>query len=235
MKVQTISIIIPTLNEAENVKRLIHFFAEVRENHLSKVIIADSPDSTDMLRDTLTSENTEYHRTKGRGRAIQMNEGAALAGGDILVFLHADVIPPDSFIQDIMKAIRDGYVFGFFSYRFEPSIFMLKVNESFTQRAGWLAGGGDQIQFMTRTMYDQLNGYNEDFCVMEDFELIRRVRKLNLPYKIIQNPATVSARKYHQNSWLKVNLVNLAAFILFKFSIKPITIKSFYSRYIKLA
>ena len=222
---EKISVIIPTLNEAENIIGLVDFFDNVISGTSVEVIIADSPDTNDSTPNLVQREYITYIQTAGRGRAVQMNEAAAKARGDILVFLHADVTPPDTFVRDIAETIKEGYAFGFFSYRFEPSSFMLDINASFTLKDGIFAGGGDQIHFMTRNLYAQMGGYDESFCIMEDFDFTRRIRKKGILLKVISHPATVSSRKYKNNSWLKVNFLNLLVFIMFRLRIHPQKIK----------
>lgn len=222
-----ISVIIPTYNEFENLLKLQNFFL----NNLYKyptieIIVADSIKSVDNAYCLTTPY--QYLKTSKTGRAAQMNAGAKIATGDILVFLHADVFPPDSFVEDIHSAIAAGYEYGFFAYTFMPTTFMLKINSSFTQKKGVFSGGGDQIHFMTRMLYDKMSGYDEKYVIMEDFDFIRRCKRAEVSYTIIKNLATVSSRKYFNNSWLKVNLVNLIAFVMFILHIDSRWIKKVY-------
>ena len=162
-----------------------------------------------------------------------MNFGAKTATGDILVFLHADVKPPATFVDDIRNSILNGYEFGFFAYQFAPSFFMLDINAVFTNRKGLFAGGGDQIHYMTRSLFNCMGGYDEKYTIMEDFDFMRRFKKLRKPFDIIQQKATVSSRKYINNSWLRVNFANLIAFILFSFNTKPDLIKKWYYKILR--
>jgi glycosyltransferase involved in cell wall biosynthesis len=207
-----ISVIIPTYNEYSNIVRLGAFFSNVIYDQTTEIIIADSPLSDDSL--SKLNGSFQYIRTNNTGRAAQMNEGAKVAKGNILVFLHADVTPPESFQKDIISALEQGYDFGFFAYDFDPSSFWLSVNASFTGKNGVFAGGGDQIHFMKRSVFEQLNGYDNKMSVMEDFEFFNRVKAHKIPYTIVQNRAQVSSRKYFKNSWLKVNFANLCAFTM---------------------
>lgn len=163
-------------------------------------------------------------------RASQMNVGAASAKGDIFVFLHADVIPPKGFISLITCALNNHYEAGFFSYQFDKNNFFLKINAAFTKRDGLFAGGGDQCLFMTREIFFDLNGFDEKYVIMEDFDFTRRLRKKGIKYQIIKNDLIVSARKYEKNSYLKVNIVNLFVFVLFTIRMSPQRIKSIYGK-----
>lgn len=223
------SIIIPTFNEFENLKRQKHFFKCVDLTHV-EIIIADSVESIDDS--NRIDEPFEYINTHVSGRAKQMNVAAKMAQGKYLIFLHADVLPPPSFLDDINECIQAGFKFGFFAYSFNPSSPMLNINAFFTKFDGIFAGGGDQIHFIERQLFYALKGYNEKFCIMEDFEFIQRIKSNKIKYTIIQSKAQVSSRKYVQNSWLKVNVVNLIAFILFKLAVGPNYIKKIYTNLI---
>lgn len=225
-----LSIIIPTLNEYQNLISLVSFFKESIKNNV-EIIVADSI----LTRDSTSTIGAPfiYFQTGVAGRAAQMNLGAKMAKGDILVFLHADVKPPASYAEDIRDSILKGNEFGFFAYQFVPSSFMLDINAGFTGSKGLFAGGGDQIHFMTRSLFMDMGGYDEKFTIMEDFDFVRRFKKLHKPYNIIQKPAIVSSRKYFQNSWLRVNTANLMAFILFLLPTKPEVIKKWYYKILR--
>jgi glycosyltransferase involved in cell wall biosynthesis len=222
----SISVIIPCFNEYDNLLKLKDFFLNIDGELPTEIIIADSPISSD------ASERIGppflYLKTKKSGRAHQMNEGARIAKGDVLVFLHADVLPPINFGNEIQESIDHGFHFGFFAYRFRPTSFMLNINASFTGQKGIFSGGGDQIHFMHKSLYDSLNGYDEKFQIMEDFDFVAKVKKSKTPYTIVHSKAIVSSRKYRNNSWLRVNIVNLVAFLMFKLNIDSGLIKKVY-------
>lgn len=222
-----ISIIIPTLNEAENILKIYQYF-ESNNIQPYEVIIADHKSSSDYSKLDVVLQKWKYLKCKKIGRACQMNEGAKIAKGNIFMFLHADVLPPVTYKADILNIISNGSPFGIFAYNFFPESLLLSFNASFTKRKGLFVGGGDQIQFLKRALFQELGGYDEKYTIMEDFELMRRVKKNKIAYSIIQNPAIVSSRKYIHNSWFRVNLANLTAFILFLIRAHPNKIKRMY-------
>ena len=144
-----------------------------------------------------------------------MNEASKIANGDVLVFLHADVKPPKSFLNDIQKTINSGYDAGVFSYKFDRENFFLKINASFTGKDSIFTGGGDQCLFIRKSVFENLGRFNEEQVLMEDFEFFKRMKKSKVPYTIIQNDLIVSARKYEKNSYVRVNLSNLLLVTLF--------------------
>jgi glycosyltransferase involved in cell wall biosynthesis len=223
-----ISIIIPTQNEYSNIVRLLGFFEKALHHETSEIIIVDSGSSNDQVE--LISGPFKYIKTNVTSRAWQMNEGAKISTGNVLVFLHADVTPPSTFESDILSAIDAGNEFGFFAYDFDPSSFWLDINASFTGKKGLFVGGGDQMHFIKKSIFDTLGGYDENMVVMEDFEFFKRIIINKIPYIILQNRAQVSSRKYIKNSWLKVNFANLIAFIMFKLNFDSKTIKKYYTK-----
>lgn len=224
-----LDIVIPTLNERENLSSLIPFL-ETNISQSTNIYIVDSPKSTDRVSTLIDRRNVHYIRSQHTRRSSQMNEGARMGTGDTLLFLHADVKPPQGFENHIKGALANGFKTGFFSYMFDQSSFFLKINEYFTKYDGLFAGGGDQCHFFTRGLFTKMQGYKESQEIMEDFEMIDRLKKEGVQYTIIQNPATVSARKYKNNSYLWVNLINLITYIKFRTNVPASEIKDFYKR-----
>ena len=151
-----------------------------------------------------------------------------------MVFLHADVTPPETFLNDIEITIKEGYGAGFFSYRFDKKSVLLQMNAAFTTKDGIFTGGGDQCLFIGKEVFFDLGKFDEKQVVMEDFEFFERMKKNNVRYKIIKNDLIVSARKYTNNSYLRVNLSNLLLVILFKMGYPPEKLKSLHNRLLRL-
>lgn len=224
-----LSIIIPVYNEQENLTKRLSFLSEQANKFPIEIIVSNSPETTDDSNLICEHYSKVTHFTSDKkGRAAQMNFGASKAKGAIFLFLHADVILPNDFYQQIMVAIKEGHKAGFFAYKFDKKSVLLNFNSKFTAKDGLFAGGGDQCQFFTKETFTSLKGYNEDFCIMEDFEMIDKVRNQKIPFKIIQSKAIVSARKYDKNSWVKVNLINGYVFLQYKFGVHPSKLRKTY-------
>ena len=229
-----ISIIIPVYNEQTNLVKRLSFLCEQANKFPLEIIIVNSPESIDeskMICDTY--KNANYFESVKKGRASQMNFGAEKANGDILLFLHADVSLPNNFYNEVVNAVKKGNKAGFFAYKFDKERFLLKLNSSFTKKDGWFAGGGDQCHFFTNSTFKKLGGYNNFFCIMEDFEMMDRIRNQKVPFTIIKSKAIVSARKYDQNSWLKVNLINAYVFLKYKFGVHPKKLRKSYKNLLR--
>lgn len=209
-----ISIIIPTLNEAENLKQLIPHLKEGLKGLRYEIIISDAS-SQDDSEDLVKSLGAQFLTSPKKGRATQMNYGTSFAKSDLLYFVHADARPPVDFMAQLKKAREEDYKIGSFRFIFDDNRGLRKFNSYCTRFDLPFCRGGDQTLFITRTLFDKLNGFRSDFIIMEDYDMIKRARKSNR-FKIIQDDVTVSARKYEDNSWLRVQLANSAIFTMYR-------------------
>ncbi len=210
-----ISIIIPAHKEGKNLSELLATIAKSKATDGVEVIVALSPESDPPLMGAFPN-TIQLLKCKQKGRAAQMNEASFYAKGEVLVFLHADVIPPHNFLLDISRTIAQGYEAGFFSYQFDSTNYWLKINASFTGKDGFFTGGGDQCLFIRKEVFERLGRFSQNQVFMEDFEFFKRMKGNEVRYTIIKNDLLVSARKYESNSYIRVNLSNLLLIILFK-------------------
>lgn len=209
-----ISIIIPTLNEANNISRLINSLWQYGQNQIAEIIVVGSPDSTDKTLEIARNLNAFAITSPQKGRGFQMNYGATYATGSILYFVHADTkIHPD-FVSDIQQAISMGFDLGCYRYIFDSANFLLKINAFFTRFDKIWCRGGDQTLFITKSAFEKLEGYRSDFLIMEDYDFIIRARKF-FKFKIIPKNVIVSARKYETNSYFRVQFANLKVMRMF--------------------
>jgi rSAM/selenodomain-associated transferase 2 len=203
----SVSIIIPTYNEAENIQALIAHLRSVKSASTPEIIVSDGGSEDDTL---LMAEKAGAIslRSPVKGRAGQMNHAAAAARGDVLYFVHADTRPPASFAADIELAVAQGYDCGSFRFRFDRNRGMLRLNSFFTRFNYLFFRGGDQSIFVTRALWQKAGPYREDMRIMEDYDYLARIWKAGR-FKLIPKDTIVSARKYDTNSWLRVQLANL--------------------------
>ena len=157
-----------------------------------------------------------------------MNEGTDLARGEVLIFMHADVRPPSGLCLYIRDAITQDIDAGYFSYRFDRMSWLLRINSYFTKYKGLFVGGGDQCLFIKSVLFQSLGGFNEHYPIMEDFELYDRLKNHGAKITIIDQPLTVSARKYEGRSWVRVNFANLVVFSAYRLGISPDKLQSWY-------
>jgi rSAM/selenodomain-associated transferase 2 len=202
----TISIVIPTYNEAGNIGKLISYLNEASNESVLDIIVADGGSNDDTIAEAKAAGAIAII-TPDKGRSAQMNYGANLAKGELLYFVHADTFPPRSFVKDIKEAVRAGYDLGRYRTKFDSGKLILKANAWATRFDLFVCMGGDQTLFIKRSLFEQCNGFNESMQIMEDYDFCSRARyKGN--YKILNGVALVSARKYETNTWLQVQAAN---------------------------
>lgn len=210
----TISIIIPTYNEADNVGKLIRYLIANSNSSLVDIIVSDAGSGDDTM-SIAKQSGANVVLSPGKGRGAQMNYGAGIAKGDVLYFIHADCFPPPEFMADIQQAIQAGYSMGRYCTKFNSDKTILKINAWFTFFDLFICMGGDQTLFIKKSFFEQCKGFREDMKIMEEFEFCERARKFGR-YKILKGETLVSARKYEANSWLRVQLANFKIVRMYK-------------------
>lgn len=201
-----LSIIIPVLNEAETIEKLlIHLFGNISEENEVEVILVDGGSSDGTISKIknfihsimpspalrVTIENSE------KGRAKQMNIGAKKAEEEILYFLHADSFPPKNFDSYIISEVKKGNLAGCFRMKFDSNHWWLRLAGWFTKFKWQGCRGGDQSQFITKVLFEEIGGFNENYIIYEDNILITELYKRKSFVVIPQNLIT-SARRYRE-------------------------------------
>jgi rSAM/selenodomain-associated transferase 2 len=211
----TISIIIPTFNEADN---LPHLFAHITGLNPppQQVLLVDggSNDNSfelvqnliaDVTRDNQSDIDWQVVKSQA-GRARQMNKGAALATGDILLFLHADTKLPAQAITDVKTATQDKK-WGRFDVRLDSPDWMLKLVSKMINLRSRLTGiaTGDQAIFIKRDLFEQIGGY-PDQALMEDVEISKCLKTIGKPACLTTKVIT-SARRWQQHGTCRTILL----------------------------
>lgn len=206
-----LSIIIPTYNEAKNIGGLVKYLLQ---HNATEVIVVDGG-STDSTTSIAIENGARVIPSPHKGRAIQMNLGASVAKEDVLYFIHADTVPPPTFIADINEAINNGFELGRYRTKFLSTHLILPINAFFTRFDWVICYGGDQTLFITKKLFASINGFSASMKIMEDYDIVIRAKQ-KAKYKIINKNALVSARKYVKNSWWKVQNANYCIVQMYK-------------------
>ena len=193
-----ISIIIPTYNEEENIaETIIEIRKRDNEKLILEIIVTDGQ-STDKTISIASNEVATVVVSPKRGRSAQMNYGASIAKGEILYFLHADSIPPIGFTRNIVNAFKENYAAGCFRLAFDYHHWFLRANSWFTRFDVNAVRFGDQSLFVTKDVFEKCGGFDENLLMMEDQEIIHRIKKHG-KFTVMNGTVTTSARKYLDN------------------------------------
>lgn len=189
-----LNVVVPVHDEARALPYLLARLALLRRAPGAEVVVVDGG-STDGTATLLREAAIPWARAP-RGRASQMNAGARMGSGDVIMFLHADTeLPPDA-IEQIDMAVADGAIGGFFRVRLDSDRPLLRlVGWMITQRSRITGiATGDQAIFVTRGAFERLGGF-APLPLFEDVELCSRLRRLGTVAHLPAT-ATTSARRW---------------------------------------
>ena len=221
-----LSIIIPALNEAKAIEPTLSHLKGIDN---LEVIVVDGG-STDGTVDLARSWGAKVIQTNA-GKAIQMNSGAATATGKVLVFLHADTRMPQDFVYHINSALNQkGVVAGAFRLAIDSRAAGIRFIERMTDLRSRLIQlpYGDQALFMKKSIFEAIGGF-ADVPIMEDFMLVRRLRRMGkiaiLPAAVITSPS-----RWLHFGILKTWWINQMIIIAFYLGIPPERLARWYRR-----
>ncbi len=228
----SLSIIIPTLNEAAYLPRLLeHLRDSVQASQDLEIIVADGG-STDGTPELALRHGARLVRCARRGRAPQMNAGAARASGAVLYFLHADTLPPKHFVPLIQKAVAEGFIAGCFRLRFDSNHWWLRLLAWFTRLPLTALRFGDQSLFVTRQAFLHCGGFREDLHLLEDQDLVRRL-KARGPFRLLPHAVITSHRKYRSNGFFRLQGIYFLLYFLYRIGMPPDGLARLYQRLIR--
>lgn len=221
------SIIMPVLNEEASLPAaLAALQRDVLAGGRAELIVADggSADRTAAL-----AARVGRVVSAPRGRARQMNAGAAAARGDVLLFLHADTTLPPSALDIADRALaRSGVVGGAFRLRFDtPALAYRLVAASVTWRGLTRhIYTGDQAYVIRREAFERIGGF-PDQPLMEDLEIVRRLRRIGA-FALFPAAVTTSARRHQQTGLVKTLLLMGAIRTLYAAGVPPARLRQIY-------
>ena len=223
-----ISIIIPTLNESNNLPLLLSDLSEI--NNISEILIIDST-STDKTKDIALINGTKFYKLNKNNRGLQLNYGAEKAKGEWLLFIHADSRLKFNWSIKVMEiSKRDSNFIYYFKFKVNNKLFTYRFLEFFVNLRCFLfkTPYGDQGLLISKENFKTYGGYKR-IPLMEDFDFINRINKRNL--KSLRIPIFTSSRK-----WDEVNFVwqSLKNWHLRKLMRKDYSINRIYKKYYRV-
>jgi len=200
-----LSIVVPALDEAAGIAATLQALAPLRARG-AEVIVADggSSDGTPQLATPLADR--VLHGPRGRAR--QMNAGAAVARGNLLLFLHADSRLPEAADAALHDAVARGAAWGRFDVHIDGRSIMLRLVAALMNQRSRLTGiaTGDQAIFVRRDVFLRIGGF-ADQPLMEDIELSRRLRALAPPCCLRLRVSTSGRRWETRGVWRTIFLM----------------------------
>jgi rSAM/selenodomain-associated transferase 2 len=228
------SIIIPVFHEGERINEAIEYLNHLNSGQDIEIIVVDGTQEKDTLK--VIRNNHIIKISHQIGRAKQMNAGASVARGDVLIFLHADTELPIHAFQKIQSLTeRREYVGGAFDLGIKSDKFIFKVIGTLSSLRSRLnrIPFGDQAIFIHREYFNQIGGYKE-IPLMEDVELMKRLKKSGDKIFIFYDRVMTSPRRWEKEGVIYCTLRNWTLQGLYFLGVSPhklaIFYKSSYSR-----
>ncbi len=211
-----ISVIIPVLNETKILEKTLSQLQPELKSH--ELIVVDGGSTDDSVG---IAEKYGKVIVSGRGRAKQLNAGAAVATGDILIFLHADIWLESGALTAVVSALSSGYVGGGFRQKIDGKCFLYRLIEI----AGNMRGKylkvfyGDSGIFLARTDFEKIGGF-PDVPILEEMEFSKDLRRLGKT--ILLTPHIhISPRRWEARGIVRTTLNNWFITLLYFFGVSP--------------
>jgi rSAM/selenodomain-associated transferase 2 len=238
-----LSVIMPVLNEGERIQKMLDHLAEISGQIPYEVIVVDGDRAGSTLQ-YLPSDRPVRGITAARGRGLQMNAGAAIARGEILLFLHADTqLPATAFTQITTtlkqtptvgahrRAPNSGEVVGgAFDLAIASSRWILRTIARVASVRSRLTRlpYGDQAIFIRRSAFLELGGYPE-IPIMEDVALMRSIQRRGWRIRILPDRVLTSARRWEREGVWRCTLRNWTMLLAYFAGVSPWTLLAWYS------
>jgi len=223
-----ISVIIPVLNEAETINTTLAHLKNTSLGENFEIIVADGDSSGNTLKVVNDPDIVKVLSPKGRG--LQMNAGANEANGEVLVFLHSDTDLPINAATAIRTALAEpNIVGGAFDLGIQSDRQIYKIIAAAASLRSRITRipYGDQAIFIKKSFFFHMGGF-QDIPLMEDVELMRRIKKKRCQIKILPNKVKTSPRRWQQEGPLYCTLRNWTIILLYLAGVSPAKLIHFY-------
>ena len=229
-----ISIIIPVFNEPETIQSTLEHLALLSAGKVVEIVIVDADPQSSTLKtiDFKSLPNLVLKTdTSAKGRGIQMNKGAELASGPILLFLHADTCLPAGGMDAILSAMQDpDFMGGAFDLGIRSSKWGYRIIEKVATARSRITRlpYGDQAIFLRRDYFQMIGGFTP-IPIMEDVDLMRRIKHRGDTIKIIDKQVQTNSRRWEKEGLVLCTLRNWMLMVLYLMGVSPHKLVKFYS------
>lgn len=221
-----ISVVVPAVNETECIEKTVR---RALTDARVEVVVVDGGSDDDTAARAESAGATV--RQSIPGRAVQMNRGAEYAQGPILLFLHADTLPPHGYGRIVRRLLaQDNVAMGAFRFKTELESRNMRIMEWGANRRSRIfrMPYGDQAYFMKKSTFERAGGFPV-LPIMEDVELVRRLKKEG-QVVIADSPVVTSGRRWQSVGVWKTFFVNQWVFSLYFLGVSPESLARFYRR-----
>jgi len=222
------SVIIPVLNESAIINQTVEHVGRLASGFDLEVIVVDGDMEGKTIRQIRKGDVMKCVSPKGRGR--QMNRGASLAHGDILLFLHTDTeLPEDAFATISSTIGKARCVAGCFDLGIKSERLIFRLIEQIVHMRTRITRipYGDQAIFVKREVFNHLKGYRE-IPLMEDVDLMKRIKKSGGRICIIPQKVKTSPRRWESEGVVYCTLRNRMLISLYHMGVDPEKLVKFY-------
>ena len=198
MHKKILSIIIPVYNEENKINLLLENLPFNSDLYSYEIIVIDGNPSKNTIKNITIDEVNKL--SSKPGRALQMNSGAESASGEILLFLHADTKLPLNAFEIINNSLaNEKYVAGAFSLKIDNCKYSYRIIEFVANLRSRISRipFGDQSIFIKKDFFSEIGGYKE-IPLLEDVELMKRIRKAKRKIFISKSFVRTSSRKWEK-------------------------------------
>jgi len=221
-----ISIIIPVLNEEKNLTRLLESLI-ISTDETYEVIVVDGGSNDNSL--FIAHQHIPSVIVSQPGRGLQMNNGAAIAKGEVLLFLHADTqLPTDGLSQLQKLSINEDGFWGRYDVRLSGERVIFRLIESLINLRSRLTSiaTGDQAIFVSRNLFERVGGFQE-IALMEDIALSKTLKRYSKPY-CLKDRVVTSSRRWQKYGVVRTILLMWKLRLYYFFGVSPDTLKRLY-------
>ena len=213
------SIIIPVYHE----EKINETIKQISKYENCEIIVCDIEEADTIKR--IATKNVKTLTSK-KGRAHQMNAGAKIAKGEVLIFLHADTILPDDALESIHEVTTKA---GAYDLGINNKRFIFRIIELFSSIRSRLTRipYGDQTIFISRKLFEEIGGY-EDLEIMEDVALMRKLKRRNEAITIINKKVLTSSRRWEKDGVIYTTLRNWVLISLYFLGVSPKKLIKYY-------
>jgi rSAM/selenodomain-associated transferase 2 len=223
-----ISVIIPVFCERAVINETVEAVRRLKGGGTAEIIVVDGQAEGETLAAIRDASVHKVPSKKGRGG--QLNRGAAVATGDVLLFLHADTVLPHAAFERIADAMRDeACAGGAFDLRIASPRSGFRAIETVANLRSRLTRipYGDQAIFIRGSCFRSIGGFKE-IPIMEDVDLMRRIKRKNWRIVIFREPVITSARRWEKEGLVFGTLRNWSLMTLYLCGVSPERLARFY-------